>query len=287
MRAAWPVWILAGCASRDARIGAYLEGGFHDRAFAEAASDPAREARVRQALLDDLGLSVALQPVPAEAFGAAPRGYGETWTLMGLGLERAPGVADHVTVDVAFDGWTRCSTCDPAWLRAQLAPPPPEGEAPRIEVHTSPGVLGLLSGAGALAELAFHVSSVFVVPMAMWLDTMLLPGTLQSGDDLKPYALTGLVLRALLDDPDGSAVGAEVAAEAAGGFTCVGDLPCSALVVFVPGGGSVGGARVTVTAARGALEAQGAQVVPVTGPVAEAAVAAFPTEGRRLELAAR
>lgn len=160
------------------------------------ASDQTRQSEelhqeVLQRTSQDLDLRVAMEPVPPQAFGSVPRGYGQEWILVGVGLSRSPGVASSVRLDLDFQGWTTCTGCDLEWILAQMATPEPEGEEPssstvKVGGRRWSGGDDLAALGRGLWETTKMIGAFVLLPITAITETALL---LERGGD--PDAATG------------------------------------------------------------------------------------------------
>lgn len=284
-----PILLLAltGCASKAHRIDVLLAEHDYDQAVALADYETEHLDAIGRAMLADLDLQVAMEPVPAEAFGTLPRGYGESWVLMGVG-QRHSAAAERTILSVTLDGWTQCSSCDTAWMVAQMAPPPLEGSEPQVAITVHKGT-GLFGGLRLFAELGRVIVGLVALPVTALLDTAMLPTTARRDSAFRPYGMTKLVWDATLgpgttDRWSTTTPSYTVSDPAPTGLLCEGDLPCSSLMVF-RGTGTPTRAHVTVTAERSVVVALGTVDLALRGDtVSEALANAFPSEGRTLTL---
>ncbi|MCA9572609.1 MAG: hypothetical protein KC656_32435 [Myxococcales bacterium] len=264
--------LLLGCAPRTAQIQTLVEAGYAPQVY-RAYPDRVHD-RVDSAVWDALDLRVAMEVVPAEAFGVTARGYGSTWWLVSVGLDRRPGVTRSLHVDLDLGELEACPTCDGDWVRRQLGPERREPE------RKTGGGLGLGAFLGDLFRVGKIVGAALLLPVTLVVDTTTAIATPFRRN--RPAGLTRMVWDAATGDSPRVRGATQV--EGSDALLCEGDGPCAATLVL-RGTTVPTEARVRVELKEGLRTLHREVVVPLEGDDLPAALAsAFPTEGVRLDL---
>lgn len=182
--------LLAACAPKPAeRVESFLDAREHALACAAArdAGELELQARVRDETLRAFGAHLRVRALGPDELGGTGDG---TWVLLDVDLRGRPDVLPEASVDLVLRDvqgrpWTRCGTCDAAWVGAALTDPE-SGAVPSVDyaTHSRSGG-GLWEAAGALAK-------VFVLPLTIMLDMALLPAAILG--DAPAFPLTEWLL---------------------------------------------------------------------------------------------
>jgi hypothetical protein len=278
------IWLaLLGCVGRQEHVRQVVEAGWGEQVFAPMRWRERSEHTETVWRMADVTLS--MEVVPVEAFGVAPRGYGETWWMIGVGLDRRRGLASEMTVRPVFDTLTTCTTCDERWIRNQMASPhlPPE-RAPSTGGGRRRTGLGRLLG--GLADVGKLVGSIILMPVALGADlTLAVTGaSTRKGSAIKPFGLTKYTWSIMTGVGDPAAGVGTAAPVPDRGFVCAEDRPCTASWV-VQGEEPPTALTLSVGLVAGAMRTQRIVTLPMSGHDLEASLsAAVPSDGLRLDL---